>query len=71
MSSYALGPEWAVDPAYDFDGFESAAGFSTIGQRRRGRGNHCRGNNDTCKAFKSKGTDYCAGHLRSMQKDEK
>jgi hypothetical protein len=31
-----------------------------------GRGNLCAANDDTCEARKSKGTDYCYGHLRSM-----
>jgi hypothetical protein len=25
----------------------------------------CAGNDDTCKARKAKGTDWCAGHLRA------
>lgn len=31
-----------------------------------GRGNLCAANEDTCTGRKSKGTDYCYGHARSM-----
>lgn len=65
--------EWIMDPAYQLDGFESAAGFSVVAHRPKDRGKHCKGANNTCKAYKSKGTDYCAGHLRSLgllKKDE-
>jgi hypothetical protein len=27
--------------------------------------NRCIANGDTCQGFKAKGSDYCAGHLRS------
>jgi hypothetical protein len=30
------------------------------------RTHNCIGNDGTCGAFKAKGTDYCAGHLRSQ-----
>jgi hypothetical protein len=30
--------------------------------------NRCIANEDTCEGPKSKGTDYCIGHLRSMAK---
>lgn len=30
--------------------------------------NRCVANNDTCNGPRAKGTDYCAGHLRSMTK---
>lgn len=29
---------------------------------------HCIGNQNTCKGFKSAGTDYCNGHLMSLEK---
>ncbi len=32
--------------------------------------NRCIANNDTCKAPRAKGTDYCVGHLRSIKKAE-
>lgn len=35
-----------------------------------GRGNKCSANDDTCEAAKAKGTDYCAGHLRALTKEE-
>ena len=67
MSGYSLGPDWTVDPAYGVTDFISAAGYSIVEQRRRNdRGKHCKGANDTCKGYKSKGTEFCAGHLRSM-----
>lgn len=34
-----------------------------------GRGNKCSANDDTCQAIRAKGTQYCAGHLRSKMKD--
>jgi hypothetical protein len=30
-----------------------------------GRGNKCSANDDTCNAARSKGTEFCVGHLRS------
>lgn len=30
---------------------------------REGR---CKGNDNSCKAYAAKGTEYCAGHLRSL-----
>lgn len=33
-----------------------------------GRGKHCLGDNDTCKAYRAKGTEYCAGHLAKQAK---
>jgi hypothetical protein len=30
--------------------------------------NRCIANNDTCKGPRAKGTNYCMGHLRSMEK---
>ena len=33
-----------------------------------GRGSKCAANEDTCEGMRAKGTDYCAGHLRSMAK---
>lgn len=36
-----------------------------------GRGPKCVGNDDTCNANKVKDSDYCAGHLRSMNKATK
>jgi hypothetical protein len=33
-----------------------------------GRGNKCTGNDDTCEGMRAKGTAYCMGHLRSIQK---
>lgn len=34
-----------------------------------GRGNKCSANDDTCEAVRAKGTEYCAGHLRSKLKN--
>lgn len=34
-----------------------------------GREKHCRAMDDTCMAFKARGTDYCIGHLRGMERD--
>ena len=34
-----------------------------------GRGNKCSANDDTCEAIRAKGTQFCAGHLRSMVKN--
>lgn len=52
----AIGPSANVKPATQ---------FSTAPNKnpRRGR---CRANDDTCKAFTSKGMDYCVGHARSL-----
>ena len=33
-----------------------------------GRGNKCSANDDTCEGMRAKGTAYCMGHLRSIQK---
>ncbi len=33
-----------------------------------GRGSKCAANEDTCEGMRAKGTDFCAGHLRSMAK---
>jgi len=35
-----------------------------------GRGNKCSANDDTCEAIRAKGTQFCAGHLRSKLKNE-
>ena len=29
---------------------------------------HCIGNNETCKAFPAKGTVWCVGHLKALDK---
>lgn len=29
----------------------------------------CKGNNNTCKGFKSGGTDFCVGHRKSIAKE--
>lgn len=34
-----------------------------------GRGNKCTANEDTCEAIRAKGTQFCAGHLRSKLKN--
>lgn len=34
-----------------------------------GRGNKCSANEDTCEGARAKGTQFCAGHLRSMVKN--
>lgn len=34
-----------------------------------GRGNKCSANEDTCEGSRAKGTQFCAGHLRSMVKN--
>lgn len=34
-----------------------------------GRGNKCSANDDTCEAVRAKGTQFCAGHLRSKLKN--
>lgn len=34
-----------------------------------GRGNKCTANDDTCGAIRAKGTQFCAGHLRSKLKN--
>lgn len=33
-----------------------------------GRGNKCSANDDTCEGMRAKGTAFCMGHLRSIQK---
>jgi hypothetical protein len=33
-----------------------------------GRGNKCSGNDDTCEGMRAKGTEFCAGHMRSANK---
>lgn len=35
-----------------------------------GRGNKCSANNDTCEGNRVKDKDLCAGHLRSVKKQE-
>ena len=30
----------------------------------------CAGNNQTCKAYKARGTNFCVGHLRKMGETE-
>lgn len=63
-----MSDEWTVVPGYDMAGFEHAAGYSTVGYSPKGRGSHCAANKNTCKAFKVKGKEYCAGHLRAFAK---
>lgn len=66
-----MSDEWIMDPAYQMAGFEHAAGFSTIGMRRRAdRSKNCIANGNTCKGFRVKGEEYCAGHLRAQKKGE-
>lgn len=36
-----------------------------------GRGNKCSANDDTCKGNRVKDSEFCAGHLRSLQKRHK
>jgi hypothetical protein len=36
----------------------------------QGRGKHCMAQNNTCKGFKARGTNYCIGHLRALEKAE-
>lgn len=36
-----------------------------------GRGNKCTANDDTCNGNRVKDEDFCAGHLRAVQKREK
>jgi hypothetical protein len=53
-------------PVPELAGFESAAGHSTVGYRKKDRGKHCKGAGNTCKGFKMAGLDYCVGHARSL-----
>lgn len=41
------------------------------GMAYEGRGPKCMGNNDTCNANKAKGTDWCVGHLKALDKEAK
>ena len=34
------------------------------------RAKRCIGNDNTCKGFKTKGSDYCVGHGRAFKKDD-
>lgn len=61
-----MSDDFMMDPAYELGGFETAAGHSTVGLRVPQRGKHCRGAENTCKAYRSRGTEYCVGHLRSL-----
>lgn len=63
--------EFRVDTAYEIAGFVAAGGRSTAAHVPKSRGKHCMGADDTCKGFKSKGTDFCIGHLRSLAKADK
>jgi hypothetical protein len=74
MSGYSL-EGFQSDPGYQVPGFQHAAGHSIIGyrerQKRSKRGlRYCLGGNDTCKAFRANGTEYCIGHLRSLEKQK-
>jgi hypothetical protein len=58
-------PVKGIRPAGEAPGSRLApAGAPYIGRNR------CVANEDTCEGPKAKGTDYCAGHLRSMAKKE-
>ena len=35
-----------------------------------GRGNKCSAENDSCEGFRTKGSEYCAGHGRRLAKQE-
>lgn len=59
--------EWIPAPGYDVAGFESAAGYSTIGQYRPNRRGRCKANKDTCKGFRTKDSEFCAGHLNAIK----
>lgn len=66
VHTYALygRPANAARLAYD-DGARIAAPSGEY----IGRGNKCSANDDTCEAVRAKGTEYCAGHLRSKLKN--
>lgn len=52
-----------VRPAMSNTGTAPAgAGLPYLGRNR------CIANNDTCEGPKARDTDYCIGHLRSMEK---
>lgn len=50
------------------DNHANGARPAPVGAEYVGR-NRCIANNDTCEGPKAKGTDYCIGHLRSMEKE--
>lgn len=56
-------PVSGIRPASQQDGSKLAPGSGPYLGR-----NKCIANEDTCEGPRAKGTDYCAGHLRSMQK---
>jgi hypothetical protein len=66
--------EWVqVDDAAN-DGFQSAAGWSTVGQRKQRpskRFGRCKAKNDTCKGWHTQTSEFCAGHERAAKAQAK
>lgn len=53
-------------PAFEQAGSMLAAGSGPY----LGRGNKCSANNDTCEGNRVKDKEFCAGHLRSLKKQQ-
>ena len=69
-------PKGAV-PTYSLHGrpatqarlaYQEGARLAAASAEYVGRGNKCSANEDTCEAIRAKGTQFCAGHLRSKLK---
>lgn len=77
MSYYIPEGSVAYDTAYADEGHEAyntsegtVPYFSTIPYKEPGvvvrSPKQCIGNNDTCRGFKCKGTEFCVGHLKAQ-----
>lgn len=66
VPTYALHgrPAYAARLAYDENARIAPPSAPYVG-----RGNKCSANDDTCEAVRAKGTQFCAGHLRSKLKN--
>lgn len=61
-----MNADWTQAPGYDMTGFESAAGSSTVGVDVPARAKRCIANDHTCKGWRVKASQFCAGHLKKM-----
>lgn len=61
-----MGETFEPARGYDIAGFQSAAGYSTVGQFLPDRSKRCIAKNHTCMGWRAKGTKFCIGHLRKL-----
>lgn len=55
---------------YDKGQSQTGVPVKAPGLKRKEPSKNCQANNGTCKGFKAKGTQFCAGHLRSLEKSD-